>query len=162
MTFSAAATGVVAAVARSIGLPCTALAAVFLAAGLAGGHDLGATLWLAPLVFLALGVVHELGHVTAIHLLGGRVLSVGSAGRRHVHVRHGALSRPRDALCVAAGPVAPLCVLAVLVAVALVAAVPGAVLAPVAVVAVGHLCSLVVPVGDGAQLRAILRETALT
>lgn len=52
--------------------------------------------------------VHELGHVCAIRLTGGKVLSVTANLTGAVIERTGTASRPSEAICAAAGPAAGL------------------------------------------------------
>ncbi|MGF1597254.1 MAG: hypothetical protein ACFCVK_10040 [Acidimicrobiales bacterium] len=135
------------------GGPWTMVAAVVLWLGERGGMlQLGTPSWPLPLVFLALGVAHEHGHVIAIVLLGGRVTEVaGSLGTGNVRIVYDAVSRRRSAASVVAGPGAALAT-GTLFWLGRGPTLP-AVFALLC--GVGHALTLLAPVGDGLQLRRL-------
>lgn len=62
-------------------------------------------LWAAPVLFLVLALIHEVGHLSAILALGARPVSVEWSPYRAVCIEHSGAGRGRNLLCVVAGPV---------------------------------------------------------
>lgn len=155
MTIGAASAATIRAVTASIGLWCAVIGVGGFLVEKTGAAQFGGELWLLPVIFFVLGAAHELGHVVAIHCLGGRVHAVERVGSSTVVLRHDALGRRRDVLCVLAGPLAA-CVAGLSFAcVVAMAAAPVAAFAS-AVAGLGHVVALAAPVGDGKQLRSLL------
>lgn len=152
----AATTAVVVSVLRSIGAWSIGLSGLLAVGEATGMVELGESIWQAPLLFLVVAVAHELGHLIAIVALGGKIEAVGTVGQVAVGITHYSLGRTADVICVCGGPV----LAAVVGSSIAVAAWPSANAFLVAMIGLGHLISLVVPVGDGAQLRRLLRPPA--
>jgi hypothetical protein len=137
-----------AGVVGALGVPALAVTivlAVFEGLGIA---ELGGRIWLVPTVFVALAVVHEWGHVLAAGAAGARIEGVARSGSG-VYVRYRGVSDRGHRAVVVAGPAAAVVGAGVLVALL------GLSLVTVSavVIAAGHVLSLAVPVGDGAELR---------
>jgi hypothetical protein len=137
-----------AGVVRALGVPALAVAIVLALFEGIGAAELGGRTWLVPAVFVALAVVHEWGHVLAAGAAGARIEGVARSGSG-IYVRYRGIGDRGHRAVVLAGPTA-----AVLGAVVLLA-VLGLTLVTVSalVIAAGHVVSLAVPVGDGAELR---------
>ncbi len=144
------------AVLRSIGIPSVGLAVVVAVLEATGAMVLGGVVWTFPLIFLFLGIVHEVGHVVCMHAVGNPLEVVRFAGSRQVELVYGSGGRARDVACVVAGPAAP----AVLAVGAILLRQDALPVLALDVMGIGHLLTLAVPIGDGAQLRLLLRRAS--
>ncbi|MFP4514212.1 MAG: hypothetical protein ACLFRV_14805 [Acidimicrobiales bacterium] len=152
MRFNDALLGTVAVTSRSIGPACAATAIALWLLGQLGGIEADVALWPVPIVFGIVGIVHELGHVVAVHALDGAVEGV-HGDRFRVAVDHRSIGPWPDLLVVVAGP-SFACAAGLIAAVlALVGMIPIHLGIAALFIGLGHLAAMIVPVGDGLELR---------
>lgn len=141
------------AVVGSAALPLTVTTALAMATLLGSGATYGPLL--AVLAFLVSNLCHELGHLLAIGLLSAQRSHVHVVARLgFAHVVRNSLPPLREAVVAVSGPllVASCCAAAMIFATHIIEVVV------LASIGVGHLGTLLFPVGDGANLRDAVRS----